>query len=481
MDLVAYRREVFERISREFVDYAARLDVRDLTFIPVSALKGDNVVSRSRGMDWYQGATLLNYLETVPIAGDRNLIDLRFPVQLVQRPDETRRLYLGAVASGVLRAGDEVLVLPTGMGSSIRALLGADGQLDEAFPPMACSVELADQIDVSRGDMIVHRHNLPRVDNRFEAMLVWMADEPLRLDDRYLLKQTTRTIGAAVSQVRYRMDVETLRRQAAPTLALNEIGRVVVDLARPLAFDPYPLNRATGGFILIDQVTHNTVAAGMILQRHPNALLDTRPQQVPSVRSPDVRSHVSLITPDDRASRLGHKRVTVWLTGLVGSGKTTTAYALEKRLFNAGLTCCVLGGANMRLGISRELGFSAEDRCEQARRAAEVARMLNDAGLIVICDFTCPYAKDRRLARHIVGGQRFLEVYLSAPLDVCRRRDVHGLYDKADRGQAKLVPGVSAPYEAPAEAELVLPSHEIDLHECVERVVALLGERGVIH
>ena len=480
MDLVDYSQEVFEQVRQDFSDYAAKLDVRDLTFIPVSALEGENIISHSLKMPWYSGATLMNYLQTVHIASDANLIDLRFPVQMVQRLDDTTRAYLGTVASGVMRPGQEVLVMPTGTRSRIARLIGPDGDLDEAFSPLACSVVLEDQVDVSRGNLIVHSHNLPHVGNTVEAMLVWMSEEPMQPGRNYVLKHTTRTMGATVSALRYRMNVETLHRQEGDELALNEIGRVVIDVSQPLMYDAYAGNRTTGGFILIDRVTNNTVAAGMILERDPNELLDSGEHHVRQPRSDHVHVHTSLVSPADRAKQLGHQACTVWLTGLVGSGKTTTAYSLEKRLFDQGVACCVLNGANLRLGLSKELSFSAEDRYEQARRAAEIAKTMNEAGLVVICDFTSPYAKDRDAVREIVGADRFVEVHVDAPLDICRTRAPEDVYEQADRGEIRVFPGVTAPYEAPAEPALRLPTGEIPVDECVERLVALLVRQGVL-
>ncbi|MHC4563513.1 MAG: sulfate adenylyltransferase subunit CysN [Planctomycetota bacterium] len=479
MDLVDYSQDVYEQIRGEFSAYAAKLDVRDLTFIPVSALVGDNVVHHSPNMPWYEGTTLMNYLQTVHIASDRNLIDLRFPVQLVQRLDANTRAYLGTVASGVLRVGAEVLILPTGTRSTVARLIGPDGDLEEAFNPLACGVVLDSQVDVSRGNMIVHSRNVPHIANSFETMVVWMSEEPMVAGRNYLLKHSTRTVGASVATLRYRMDIETLRSHEADTLQLNEIGRAVVDVNQPLAFDPYTTNRATGGFVLIDRVTHNTVAAGMILPRDPNELVDTGEHHVDRVTAEHVRSHVSAISTDERVERLGHKAATVWLTGLIGSGKTATAYALEKHLFEAGVTCCVLNGANMRLGVSKGLSFSAEDRYEQARRAAELARLLNDAGQVVICDFTSPYAKDRAAACDIIGPEQFLEVHVAAPLDVCRRR-ASDIYELADKGEVKLVPGVTAPYESPAEPAVRLESDQQPVDECVQQIMAALRKRGVI-
>jgi bifunctional enzyme CysN/CysC len=479
MDLVDYSEAVFRRICDDFRKFAARLEVHDITFIPVSALNGDNIVTRSKNMDWYQGTTLLNHLEEVHIAGDRNLIDMRFPVQYVSRDNPDFRGYMGTVASGILRPGDEVVVLPSGVRSRIGSILGVDGELEEAFPPLAATVTLQDDVDVSRGDMMVHVNNMPRVANTFEAMIVWMATEPLQPHKGYLIKQTTRTTPAQISALRYKVDVDTLHRQPAETLQLNEIGRAALTTSRPLCFDPYNKNRSVGAFIIVDRVTDNTVGAGMILDRIPKELLHAGGRWEATAQSAHVTPHNSLVQRTERRARLGHKAFTVWLTGLTGSGKTQTAYGLERRLFDSGINALVIDGENARLGFSSDLDFSAQSRSENIRRAAEVARMVNEAGLVAICAFLSPYALDRRKVRQAVGPDRFVEVYLSAPRDVCRRRRPE-LYAKAESGEIAHFSGVTAPYEPPSDPELVLATHELDSATSIERILARLRELDLI-
>ena len=480
MDLVDYSRVVYDQVRESFADFAAKLEVADVTFIPVSALRGDNVVRRSEAMAWYRGSVLLNHLETVHIAGDRNLIDLRFPVQYVLRPEPTTRAYLGTVASGTVRPGDEVMVLPSGVRSRVAGVFTGDGDLPEAFGPLAVGVTLDDDLDVSRGDMIVHVHNVPRVERSFEAMLVWMGDQPMTTGKNYRFKHTTRTVTGTVSALRYRIDVDTLHRAAAESLRLNEIGRCSVTLSRPVAHDPYSRNRATGSFIVIDTLTNNTVAAGMILDREPNEWIVSPGKTLDVPRSQHVTRQVSPITPAQRSQRLGQRPATLWLTGLTGSGKTTIAQALERRLFDAGAACVVLDGENVRLGVSRDLAFSADDRMENVRRVAEIARLLNDAGLIAVCSLLSPHAVARAKAREIVGADRFFEVYLWAPIEICRRRDPEGLYDLAGRGEIRQFSGVTAPYEPPEAPELVLPTHELSVDECIGRIEALLRDGGFL-
>jgi bifunctional enzyme CysN/CysC len=480
MDLVDYSQEVFQRIAAEVTDFSARLEITDLACIPVSALKGDNVVHRSDHMPWYDGPTLLHHLETVHIASDRNLIDLRFPVQYVSRPDAEFRGYMGTMASGVIRRGEEVMAIPSGMRTHVKELFGPDGPCEEAFCPQPTTVTLTDEIDLSRGDMLVHVHNVPHVDHRLETMLVWMSPKPMETQQSYLVKHLTRTVPGEVSLLRYRVDVNTLHRQPAETLALNEIGRCLLTLSRPLAFDSYDRNHNTGALILIDRLTNDTVAAGMILPRDPNEWTPESTEKTGEPKSSHVQSHRSLVTDADRVRCFHHKPTTIWLTGLTGAGKSTWAYGLEKRLFEMGHACRVLDGENMRLGLSRDLGFSATDREENIRRAAEAARLINQAGVLCLCSFVSPLRSGRRNARQIIGEDQFLEIYLSAPLDVCRRRDPKGLYDLAEEGKVKFFSGVSAPYEPPQRPDLILPTHELDAETCLDRILDLLRQRGIL-
>ncbi len=479
MDLVDYSQEAYDSICDEFTDFAAKLEIHDLTFIPVSALEGDNVVDSSEKMTWYKGGSLLNHLETVHIASDRNLIDLRFPVQYVLRPDRTFRGYLGSVASGTIRPDDDIMILPSGMRSRVKTVFGPDGDLDEAFPPMSVGVTLEDEIDISRGDTIVHVNNVPRVDRELDAMIVWMSEEPMTPGKQYLIKHSTRMTPGQISNLRFRVDVNTLHRSQADGLGLNEIGRCTVALTRPIAYDPYVRNRQTGSFIIIDRLTNSTVGAGMILDRDPNKLSVSPGKQVDAPKSRNIRRHASSISPAQRADRMGCKPATVWLTGLPRSGKSTIAYQLERKLFESGASCCVLDGENVRLGVSKDLGFSADDRAENLRRAAETAKVLNEAGMICICAFVSPYESSRDQVREILGAERCVQVHLSAPIEACRRRDPE-LYEKADSGQISEFSGVTAPYEAPQSADLTVPTHEIDAEESTERILAILRAKGVI-
>ncbi len=478
MDLVDYREEDFEKIKSDYRSFSSNLNIKDVQYLPISALCGDNVVDASDKMPWFRGSTLMHYLENVHIAADRNLSELRFPVQYVNRPTHEFRGYCGTIASGIIHPGDEVTIMPTRTPNKIKSIVTSDGEIDEAFAAMAVTLTLELEVDASRGDMIVGTDNLPKSDHKFEAMIVWMAQEPMVPGKQYIVKHTTKKTFGSISTLLYQVDVNSLEREDSPTLALNEIGRCKLALTQPIMHDDYQRNRSTGAFILIDRISNETVGAGMIVEATPGDSRadhwDTEPQ------SDKLASSASFVTPKERAARYGQQAVTVLLTGLTGAGKTTTAYALERRLFELGRACTVLDGQNMRKGISKDLGFSADERSENLRRSAEVAKLINDAGLIAICAFVAPNKLARRRAREVIGDDRFIVVHLSAPIDVCRQRDQEGLYALADGGQVANFPGVSYPYEAPEKAQLVLPTHEISVAEAVDRIVELLEGRDLI-
>jgi bifunctional enzyme CysN/CysC len=477
MDIVDYDQQVFEKIRQDYIDFASRLALPDVHFMPISALKGDNVVTSSPNMPWYTGSPLMPLLETVYIGSDRNMEDFRFPVQYVLRPHLNFRGFSGTIASGIIRKGDEVMTLPSRKKSRVKSIVTFDGELEEAFAPLSVTLTLTDEIDSSRGDMLVRPGNVPRVERRFEATVVWMAEEPMLPGKSYLFKQATKVSPGQVASLRYRIDVNTLHREPAPSLALNEIGRCQVTLAEPIAFDAYRRNRGTGGFIIIDRMNNTTVGAGMILDRGDGDQADHWDE---TASSEHLQREESEVSADERQARFGQQPVTVLFTGLAGSGKTSLAKAVERRLFDMGRAVTVLDGQNMRLGISRDLGFSAADRSENLRRSAEVARLFNDAGLICLASFVAPEEAVRQKAAERIGADRFLTVHLSAPVEVCRERDTQGHYARADAGEITNVPGVSAPYEPPSAADLVLPTHEKPFAECVDAVIALLEERGVL-
>jgi bifunctional enzyme CysN/CysC len=481
MDLVDWDERVFGRIVADFGEFAAKLDVTDVTFIPISALLGDNVVERSKNMRWYEGPPLLYHLEHLHIASDRNLIDVRFPVQYVIRPRDERyrdyRGYAGQLAAGMLRVGDEVAVLPSGTPTRIASIDTPEGPVDEAFPPMSVTVRLEDELDVSRGDLICRPHNRPHVGRSLEATVSWMSDQPARPGARYLLKHTTRAARAEVVDIRYRIDVTTLHRdESIDELALNDIGRVHLRTSVPVFADQYTRNRRTGAFILIDPASNDTVAAGMIT----NADEGDVELAAPRPRSANITWHTGDLDRPRRWEALGTRGATIWFTGLSGSGKSTIAAALEERLVLEGQPAYLLDGDNLRHGISGNLGFSADERAENVRRAAEVARLLADAGQVALVSLISPYRADRALARARHDDLDFFEVFVDTDPQECERRDPKGLYAKARSGELKGFTGVDDPYQPPDSPDLVIDGLATPVEEAVEVLVSLLRERGIL-
>ena len=487
MDLVGYDEAAFEAIREDVLAFASRLRVAGVTVLPVSALTGDNVAERSRSMPWYDGPTLLHTLETVPVAAARNLRDLRVPVQMALRPDATFRGLAVTVASGILRVGDDVVVLPEGTPAVVASVATFDGPLAEARAGDAVVVTLDRDVDAGRGQMLVRPGNRPDTTVALDAMLCWMAEAPLVPGRRYRLRHTTREVAAAVEAVVYRIDVDTLHREAAETLALNDIGRVRISTAEPVSVDPYEVNRETGAFVLFDADTFDTVAAGMVRgpARDDESPGDEALAEVPERRvSPDVVWDGPNVTRDEREAAQGHAAAVVWFTGLPASGKSTVARAVERRLFAAGVRTALLDGDQVRHGLSGDLGFSDADRTENLRRVAEVAALLAEAGLVVLCTFVSPLREDRaavlaRLRRDLPPG-RVVEVHVDADLDTVRARDPKGLYARADRGDLPGLTGVGAPYEAPAAPAVRLDTARQSVDASVEAVAAHLVRAGLI-
>jgi bifunctional enzyme CysN/CysC len=475
MDLVDYAEETYEQIRRDYEDFASRLQVRNIHFIPMSALMGDNIVESSPRMPWFKGSPLLQYLQTVHIGSDRNLIDMRFPVQYVLRQDSSFRGFCGTVASGVLRAGSEITVLPSGKTTKVKSIHNFEGTIDEAFPPMAVTVATEDEVDISRGDMLVSPKNLPRVSQKFEAAIVWMTDVPLDTEQHYRIKQGVAEAQAEVTELVYRFNVNNIGREDAATLNLNEIGRVRVETSRALAFDPYRRNRATGSFILIDTISNATVAAGMILDRTGQEDIQDKYKV-----STNIREHVSRVSATERQTRLKQQAATIWLTGLPKAGKTTISYALERHLFDKGIVVNVLDGENLRHGLSKNLSFSALDRSEHIRRAANVAKLCNDAGIMTVVALVSPYTSDRNEARKIVGSDRFLEVHIDAPVETCESRDSDGLYAAARKGDIEGFTGISAPYEVPPKPDLHIDSSKTAVDQSVQSIIDLLQAHEIL-
>ncbi|EGD55662.1 adenylyl-sulfate kinase [Gordonia neofelifaecis] len=465
MDLVDWSKDRYDEICDEFKQFAAKLNVGDLSFVPVSALLGDNVVDKTGSMPWYEGGSLLHHLEEVHVASDQNLIDARLPIQYVIRPKSSRtrelhdhRAYAGTVASGSFKKGDEVVVLPSGFSTRVKAVWGPGGRkLDEAFASAAVSVELEDDIDISRGDMLCRPQNRADVGHRVNALVCWFSDRSqLRDGGRYIVRQATRETKAVVSELSYRLDVNTLHRdEKAQTLGLNEIGRLALRTQQPLLFDPYRTNRVTGSFILIDEVTNDTVAAGMITG--------------PAVEESTVVWHEPTVRRSDRATR----GQTVWLTGLSGSGKSTVAVEVERRLVASGTPAYLLDGDNLRLGLNSDLGFTSTDRAENVRRVGEVAKILADAGVVAVVSLISPYRADRDAVRavHADADLGFTEVHVDTPIDVCRSRDPKKLYQRADAGEIHGFTGVDDPYEVPLDPELRLAGADESPGDLAGRIV----------
>ncbi len=442
MDLVDYDQSVFDQIRSDYLEFTTRLNIADIRFIPLSALKGDNIVNSGDNMPWYQGPSIMNLLETIHVSADRNFVDLRFPIQYVSRPDLNFRGYAGRVASGVLRKGEKVVALPSGKSSTVTQIETSGNQVNFAFPPQSVMVTLEDEIDISRGDMLVRQNNQPHMGRHFEAMLVWMDETDMDPKQQFIIKHTSQRVKARIDEVRYEIDVNTTHRSETSNLKLNQIGRVVLTTSRPLLFDSYSKNRQTGSFILIDPVSNNTTAVGMIVDRVDSEQLPSRI----TPHSSDVLDR-SIISQADREKQLDQKAQTYWITGLHASGKNELAYKLEKTLFDQGKTVIVLDGNQLRTRLNQELGFNKADRDENIRRVAEIAKLLNDQGLVVIAVFLSPDSDTRTQVREMIGDDRFKEIFVNTPLEVCRKRDKKGLYQKADEGKIQHFPGVDMEYE----------------------------------
>ena len=466
MDLMDFSEDVYNKIRDDYLDFTQDLDTGALTFIPMSALKGDNVVHASENMPWYEGETLMSMLETVKISADRNFEDFRFSVQIVNRPNLDFRGYCGTITSGIIRKGDHITALPSGKTSTVKSIVTYDEELEQAFTPMAITLTLEDEIDISRGDMIVHSDNVPACSTEFTASIVWMNEKALVPGTLYDFKQTSRNTSGVIDNIRYKVDVNTLETSPTPTLELNEIGVCDISLNEAIQFDDYKKNPGTGSFIIIDRLTNVTVGAGMIS-------VDYKTGKHIST----VSAHV---TTEERAARYGQKPVTVLFMGLSGSGKSTLAHALERRLFDMGRVSSVLDGKQMRLGISRDLSHDAEGRAENLRRSAYIARYLNDNGLICCAAFVAPNLDSREHLISVIGEGNCIVVYLNPPLDVCKQRDPSGLYAAEENVPTGTVPGVSFDYPEPDSPDLILPTHELDMEECIDRVINVMKEHSIL-
>ncbi|MBQ0164005.1 MAG: sulfate adenylyltransferase subunit CysN [Bacteroidales bacterium] len=465
MDLVDFSKATFDSIVADYKAFVQPLGIPDVRCIPLSAKHGDNVVEHSAHTPWYDGPTMLQYLETVETGHDHNLTDFRFPVQYVLRPNLDFRGFCGKVASGIIRRGDRVRALPSGKESRIKSIVTYDGTLDYAFPPQSVTLQLEDEIDISRGEMIVKADGTqPRQSRKFEATLVWMDEEAMDASKDYYIKQATCTTRCHIDGIDYRVDVNTMAHHPADRLLLNEIGRVRFATQKPLIFDAYQDNKPTGSFVLIDPLTNNTAAVGMIRE----ALADD------AAALGDIYPLTEMLPRAAHEELLGQRGQLLWLTGLSGAGKSTVALAVERELHRRGRLCRLLDGDNVRAGINKGLGFSSDDRRENIRRVAEVGRLFVDTGIITLCSFVSPTRELREMARQIVGPADFKEIYVSTPLEVCEKRDVKGLYARARRGEVEEFTGVSAPFEAPEHPALTLDTSRLTVDECVSQILNII-------
>ncbi len=466
MDLVGYSQQVFDKIEREYREFARQIKLEAITCIPVSAVAGDNVTSRSTNTPWYSGPGLLQHLETVEVADPAQGAAFRMPVQWVNRPNAEFRGFAGLIASGAVRPGDALRVLPSGRTSTVARVLSSDGDAPVGVAGESVTLTLADEIDVSRGDVLAAAAAPPAVANQFEATIIWMHDEPLLQGRAYLLKVGTKTVTATVAPIKYRVNVNTMEHLAAKKLDLNDIGVCGLELSSAIAFESYRDSRVLGGFILIDRLTNNTVGAGLL--------------HFALRRSQNVHWQALDVNKTARAQLSHQKPCILWFTGLSGAGKSTIANLIEKQLHAEGRQTYLLDGDNVRHGLNKDLGFTDQDRVENIRRVAEVARLMVDAGLIVMVSFISPFRSERRMARALVEAGEFIEVFVDTPLAQAEARDVKGLYKKARSGQLKNFTGIDSPYEAPEDAEIRLDTALLTPEAAAARVIAHLRGAGII-
>ena len=468
IDLMDYSQAVFDRIVADYRDFMASSGIAfaGLQPIPLSARYGDNVLTRSGHMPWYQGPILVEHLETVDVSTDLTARPFRLPVQWVNRPDLNFRGFSGTVASGTVKPGDPVLVARSGLQSKVKAVVTHDGDLPEAVAGQAVTLTLEDEIDVSRGDILVPPADRPEVSDQFQAHLIWMSEDELIPGRPYLIKIGTRTLAASVTDIRHKIDVNSFQKLAARTLKLNEVAVVNIATQEPVAFDAYAANHETGAFILIDRLSNLTLGAGMIdhgLRRATN-----------------VHWQAMDVSKASRAAAKGQKPAVLWFTGLSGAGKSTIANLVEKRLLSLGHHTYLLDGDNVRHGLNKDLGFTTEDRVENIRRVAEVAKLMADAGLITLVSFISPFRAERQMARELMDSGEFVEVYVATPLEVAESRDVKGLYKRARAGGLKNFTGIDSPYEPPENPEITLDTTNDSAESLAERIVTWLQDRGLL-
>jgi bifunctional enzyme CysN/CysC len=466
MDLVDYRQDVFDRIVADYREFADKIGLRSVTSIPISALKGDGISDPSPAMPWSRGSTLMQWLETVEVEDVRQAQPFRLAVQWVNRPNLDFRGFAGMVSSGTIRPGDRLRVLPAGKESRVARIVTQDGDLAEAVAGQSVTLTLADEIDISRGDVLSDTSDPPGVADQFETTLIWMAEEPMLPGRPYWLKLGTQLVSATITDLKYVVNVNTLEHVAAKTLELNGIGVCNVNVGQPMAFDPYAKNQDTGGFILIDRMSNATVGAGLI--------------HFALRRSQNIHWQSVDINKTARAVLKGQKGCILWFTGLSGAGKSTIANLVERRLHAGGRHTYLLDGDNVRHGLNKDLGFTDADRVENIRRVAEVARLMVDAGLIVLASFISPFRSERRMARELVESGEFIEVFVDVPLMLAERRDPKGLYKKARRGEIKHFTGIDSPYEVPEHAEITIDTSALAADKAADVIVQWLVKNGIV-
>jgi len=465
MDLVDWSRDVFDKIVVDYRAFAAELGIEDVLCIPISGLMGDNITAASTNTPWYDGTSLIDHLETVEVDDERLARrPFRMPVQWVNRPDLNVRGFAGQIASGVVKPGDPVRILPSGRTSRVARIVTLDGDLDDAQAGQSVTLTLTDEVDISRGDVIAAADQPCEVADQFETTIVWMGEDELLAGRSYWLKIGARTVSAQITEIKHRVDVNSLQESAAKTVGLNEIAVCNLSLTQPVAFEPYRIDRGLGGFILMDRITNATVGAGMI--------------RFALRRSHNIHWQALDVTREARAAAKGQKPAVVWFTGLSGSGKSTIANLVEKRLHAEGRHAYILDGDNVRHGLNRDLGFTEADRVENIRRVAEVARLMAHAGLIVLVSFISPFRAERRMAREMMPDGEFIEVFVDTALEEVEARDPKGLYAKARRGELKNFTGIDSPYESPENADIHVRTAMLSPEEACDLIVSSLRETG---
>ena len=463
MDLVDYAQDAYETIEKDYRSFAENLNFSSITFVPLSALKGDNIIDSGDNMDWYEGPTLMSLLETIDVSNQKEENPFSMPVQWVNRPDLDFRGFSGTIASGTIKPGDKIIALPSAKTSTVKSIVTYDGELDEAVADQAVTITLEDEIDISRGDVISEINRRPETTDQFQAQIIWMHDQPMLPGRPYLIKTTNKTVTGKVTSLKYKVNVNSLEHEAGKTLELNEVGICNVSLDETIVFDAYKENSALGSFIMIDKITNSTVAAGMIdfgLRRATNV----------HWQAVDVDKTV-------RADQKSQKPVVLWFTGLSASGKSTIANLVEKKLHALGKHTYLLDGDNVRHGLNKDLGFIDADRVENIRRVGEVAKLMIDAGLIVLTAFISPFRAERRMVRDMLESHEFIEVFVDTPLDICEQRDPKGLYKKARRGEIKNFTGFDSPYEQPEQADIHLHTGNMSAEDAADAVIAKIEEK----